>query len=200
MPRLSPAVRDARREQIADAALECIARDGIAGTSMADIVRASGLSSGSIYSHFTGKEEILRFAAERMLSSQAAVADTAEGPVTPDELARRVVAAFREAAPRSGVLQVWAEVARDPELTRVGTEVLGQVHALQRTVLLPWARAHRDDEESAVRLAGRAADAVIGVVHAHAVRTSVDPGRDADELLTTLVAGLAALADHLPRD
>ncbi len=52
----SPAVR---RAQILDAAQTCLARSGYHLTTMDDVVRESGLSKGSLYWHFEGKEELL---------------------------------------------------------------------------------------------------------------------------------------------
>ncbi len=45
--------------QILDAAQECFSRAGFHGATMDDVVRASGLSKGSLYWHFTSKEEVL---------------------------------------------------------------------------------------------------------------------------------------------
>lgn len=194
MPRLSPAVQAARRDQIADAALTCIARDGIAGTSMADVIRESGLSAGSIYSHFESKVDVLHHAAQLMLERQAAAThDGADDSVTPSSLARRIVTALTSHAPRRAILQIWAEVARDPELTDVAAQTLGRIQEIQRTALLPWAEEHRSDPDEATELSRRAADAVIGAVHGFVVRTSVDASSDPDDLLTSMTAGL----DHL---
>jgi AcrR family transcriptional regulator len=46
----------ARREKILDAALECFAGHGFAGTTIEEIRQRSGASVGSIYHHFGGKE------------------------------------------------------------------------------------------------------------------------------------------------
>ena len=59
MPRLTDATKAARRAQILEAAINCFLERGYINTSMSDIIKASGLSSGSIYSHFSGKEDIL---------------------------------------------------------------------------------------------------------------------------------------------
>jgi AcrR family transcriptional regulator len=49
---------EARREQILLAALSCFADKGYHATTMDDLVRASGLSKGSLYWHFGSKEEV----------------------------------------------------------------------------------------------------------------------------------------------
>ncbi len=62
MPKVSQAHMEARRQQILDAALACFAREGIHGSSMADICREAGLSPGAVYHHFEGKQAIIEAA------------------------------------------------------------------------------------------------------------------------------------------
>lgn len=52
-------VRDTRREEIIVAARDLFSRKGYHGTSMPDIARAAGISTGLIYYIFPSKEEIL---------------------------------------------------------------------------------------------------------------------------------------------
>jgi AcrR family transcriptional regulator len=47
-----------RRRRILEAALRCFARRGFAATTIEDIRRASGASTGSLYHHFGSKEEL----------------------------------------------------------------------------------------------------------------------------------------------
>jgi AcrR family transcriptional regulator len=47
-----------RRAQILEAALACFARKGFHAATMDDLVRASGLSKGSLYWHFASKQEV----------------------------------------------------------------------------------------------------------------------------------------------
>jgi AcrR family transcriptional regulator len=49
---------EARREQILTAALSCFGEKGYHASTMDDLVRASGLSKGSLYWHFRSKEEV----------------------------------------------------------------------------------------------------------------------------------------------
>jgi AcrR family transcriptional regulator len=49
---------EVRRAQILDAALRCFAERGYHAATMDDLVRASGLSKGSLYWHFRSKEEV----------------------------------------------------------------------------------------------------------------------------------------------
>jgi AcrR family transcriptional regulator len=60
---MSPRVTEDRKhethERILDAAEELLLARGLNETSMNDIVEATGLSKGAIYSHFDGKEELI---------------------------------------------------------------------------------------------------------------------------------------------
>src|SRR5215471_8286042 len=59
MPRISEARRDARREQIIDAARACVQEHGLEAVSMEMIIARSGLSTGAVYRYFKGKDEIM---------------------------------------------------------------------------------------------------------------------------------------------
>lgn len=59
MPKISDEKRAARRLQILDAAWRCFEREGLHATTMDDIVRASGLSAGAVYSYFRNKDELI---------------------------------------------------------------------------------------------------------------------------------------------
>ena len=59
MPKISRARRDARQQQILDAALACFSEDGFHQTGMADIVRRSGLSHGAVYLYFQSKDDLI---------------------------------------------------------------------------------------------------------------------------------------------
>ena len=200
MPRLTEASKAARRAQIAQAALTCIARDGVAGTSMADIIKESGLSSGSIYSHFDGKEALVRFAATTMLEAQTAIADeVGEGNViTPRELAERLAEKVGAAFPGAALLQVWGEIARDPDLRAVAGEVLASVRDLHTHTLTPWAAGIHDDADTARRLAQQSTDAVLAVLQGAIVRRTIDETVDPGLLVRTLTAGLDGLEERLP--
>lgn len=47
--------KDSKKDLIADAALACFLSTGYGGTSVDDIVKASGMSKGGIYWHFKSR-------------------------------------------------------------------------------------------------------------------------------------------------
>jgi TetR/AcrR family transcriptional regulator, transcriptional repressor of aconitase len=62
MPRISEERREARREQVLEAARACLQDQGLEAVSMETIVARSGLSTGAVYGYFKGKDEILNAA------------------------------------------------------------------------------------------------------------------------------------------
>jgi AcrR family transcriptional regulator len=60
--------REARREQILDAALRAFGRGGYHGTQVEDVVREAGVARGTFYLHFESKHEVFAALVERMLS------------------------------------------------------------------------------------------------------------------------------------
>ena len=51
--------RQARRKQLIEATIKCIAEKGLSGTTMADVTRQAGLSMGIVNLHFETKEKLL---------------------------------------------------------------------------------------------------------------------------------------------
>jgi AcrR family transcriptional regulator len=58
MPKIAEEARAARRDQIIAAAAECFARSGYHVATMADIAEAAGVSKGTPYLYFPGKEAL----------------------------------------------------------------------------------------------------------------------------------------------
>ena len=53
------ASREARRQQLIDATIKCIARKGMGGTTLGDVAGEAGLSQGIVNLHFESKENLL---------------------------------------------------------------------------------------------------------------------------------------------
>src|SRR5215469_13021697 len=130
MPRITEERREARREQILDAARACVLEHGLEASSMEMIIARSGLSTGAVYRYFKGKDEIIRAAfAAATREIGAAVAPVLAGPKSspPPQLAEKLLAAWVSYA-RSGVgasagldrmpvaLHGWSYAQTDPEL------------------------------------------------------------------------------------
>jgi AcrR family transcriptional regulator len=62
VPRITDARREARREQVLEAARACLEEHGLEAVSMEMIIARSGLSTGAVYGYFKGKEQIINAA------------------------------------------------------------------------------------------------------------------------------------------
>jgi AcrR family transcriptional regulator len=127
MPRVSEEHRTARREQILSAMLRCVARDGFHRTTMAAVVAESGLSAGTAYLYFKGKDDLIRAIAELVVGEGLSVlldGATAEVP-PPHQMLSTVLERVLAMGQQRGVelhrvaLQAWAEAARDAEILAI---------------------------------------------------------------------------------
>ncbi|GAA0317639.1 TetR/AcrR family transcriptional regulator [Streptomyces polychromogenes] len=100
--RRPPAVQarlDARRDQVLEAAVRLLSREGYAGCSVAAIAAEAGISTGSVYQSFSGKSE-LAAALFRTLVAREVEAVTAAAD-RPGTAAQRVAAAVETFASRA---------------------------------------------------------------------------------------------------
>ena len=121
MPRLTARTRDARRQQILSAAQRCFTRNGFQATTMADIFAEAGLSAGSVYSHFTGKDEIITAIADDVIDTITATAGAAllDGePPAPDQALQALLAALQQADIAPIAIIIWGEAIRNPALSQ----------------------------------------------------------------------------------
>jgi AcrR family transcriptional regulator len=123
MPKTTQAQKDARRQQILDAALRCFSRDGFHATTTADIVRESGVSQGTLYLYFATKDEVVAALADDRHQGEAFLNALAEGEPDPvqglllliDLYGRGLADPQRLEMQRVGV-QGWAEALRSPAI------------------------------------------------------------------------------------
>ncbi len=123
MPKISDERRAARRTQILEGAWACFQRQGLHATTMDDIIRASDLSAGAVYSYFRSKEDLILAAVTTSLGDVrdlvAPIFETRPAP-GPEELVRRITA------------------------TVTGYTV-HETYDLRRIALLGWAEAQRNE-------------------------------------------------------
>jgi len=136
MPRLTPEVR---RDAIVDAAIAVARRKGLAGTTVRDVAREMGTSSGLIHHYFEAMDDVLAAAFERVagedLEETEALVLGAGGP-------RDAVAAFLASYGPVGEqwafqlwLDAWAEAARRPKVRDVSRRLnLAWATLLERAI------------------------------------------------------------------
>ncbi len=154
MPKVTDEHRATRRDEILDAAIRCFAAQGFQATTMADIISASGLSAGAIYSYFAGKQELGVAAARRTIAGRVSDVEreAAIRPLSPAEILRAISDSFDRDRIHVGlVVQLWGEAASDPEFNEVA---LGSFTALATAFgrqLAAWAVDARGMTEAEAR-------------------------------------------------
>jgi AcrR family transcriptional regulator len=178
MPRLTDARKELRRAQITDAALRCFGRNGLERTSIADITAESGLSTGSIYTHYRNKAELVQAVIHAVLAQRAktlgayAASDT---PPDPDELLARLIADIDPAAARVGV-QTWGEATTDPAIRALVLDMTDRMRALLHDCVTAWlVKVERHEPADARERATAIAHRVSALYQAALLYTALQP-------------------------
>ena len=178
MPRVSEAHLAARREQILAAARELFAARGFARTSMDDVVRASGLSMGSVYRYFPSKSDLVIAVCE----GHGGEVDGGFPAETPAELVARLAGYVAPGGSHARMaIQVWGEAAIVPQLAGTVTATHQRLQDHLAGLL------HCPDPASRDAVAQTALAALIGLAALVAAGVEVDHER--------VVAVLAGLLD-----
>lgn len=123
MPKVSEEHATARQEQILEAATLCFTHSGFHATGMAEIIRESGLSAGSVYRYYKSKDDLIAAIVGRLVGGlQEQVIEFTRNATSPGEaIALCIQAASRLLqqgdTPYSRILpQAWTEALRNPEI------------------------------------------------------------------------------------
>ena len=139
MPRLTDATKAARRAQIIEAAISCFLEKGYTNTSMSDIIKASGLSSGSIYSHFSGKEDILNTAINERLNNVKELYETLPEGAGPQDILETIHTNQLVNENFSAMLRIRLESLHAPEIARATADIMPLLQSIIVKTLTPWA-------------------------------------------------------------
>ncbi|MGD0314035.1 MAG: TetR/AcrR family transcriptional regulator [Acidimicrobiales bacterium] len=177
MPRISAERREARHEQILEAARACLDEHGLEAVSMEMIIARSGLSTGAVYGYFKGKDQIIN-------------AVVAEGTAA---MAEQLAPVLMNPDPPP-LPQFVGQVLRT--LVGFGRHKKGDIDRL-RVALHGWSHSQSDPE---LKAATRASYSGLRKLFADAVRrwqaagtfdSTTDPNAIA-ELLTSITLGFVA--------
>ena len=192
MPKISEGHRAEVRGRILEAARHLVAHRGVQGTSMNDIVRASGLSKGAIYGHFPSKADLVVALQDRVLEGrlmETALRFQAGEPAR--ERIRKLVSLLFERGAASDRekarlnLQFIASALHSPRLRSQVDARYDRVHRLFRDLI---AEGQRSGEFRGNLDPAATATAVIAVLDGLAVDWAfTSEGRfDSERLLPTL--------------
>lgn len=79
MPRMSDAEKRKSHDRILDAAAALFRDHGIETTSLAEVMKAAGMTHGGFYRHFSGKDDLVAAAFERAVDTVVADMEEASG-------------------------------------------------------------------------------------------------------------------------
>lgn len=119
MPKVNDAHRDGRRQQIVDSASSLFAERGFARTTMADVVSASGLSTGGVYRYFPGKADLVLAVVAGRDGDPGDVQRTESASALLARLAGYVGPGHGSGLHARLVAQIWGDAAVVPEIATV---------------------------------------------------------------------------------
>ena len=197
MPKVTEQHREARRDQIIDAALRCFAARGFHRTSMADIITESGLSAGAIYGHFVSKQQLSLAVARRILGNRMQefgqrVHETGEVP-PPSAMLRLMMTGLSSDVHDVAVLvQLWGEGVTDPELAGMIGPIFTEVRGVMGPYLGRWGVERRGlTPEVAAAWADDIVPVFLGLGQGYIIQSALLPEFDPDGYFR----GVASLLD-----
>jgi AcrR family transcriptional regulator len=133
MPKVSETHLSERRDHILEAAADCFAANGFHSTSMADIIRACGMSAGSVYRYFKSKDDLIAAIIDRYLGMlTAAVVQRNQNSSEPLDLVASALGILEQTAtdgPPPAFLkllpQFWAEAMRNGMIREKAVQFYG---------------------------------------------------------------------------
>lgn len=190
MVRVSNEYVQARRDRIARAAIDQFSLRGIHLTSMSNIIEASGLSAGTIYNHFKGKNEIIAYVARTTFSglfAEVEAAASTEPPPRPSELIGLIAARIASADIPTGLLvQVWGEAVSNRQVRDAANDVYERALDALGEYCAAWLTGRGVDPRTAERRAPARARVMVSLVYAQILQMSLiddhEPAALADEL------------------
>jgi AcrR family transcriptional regulator len=207
IPKLTRDRLDERRQHILRAAEVCFARNGFHQTTIADVRKEAGVSTGAIYTYFPNKESMVRAILERARQDrrrQLAAATSAEAGLVGPALvlldwANAIFSAQGQHAARVDV-NLWAEALRDPDIHRLAVGALREAtSAVAKVVAPPLASSGMGSAVDPAAVAQVLIALFLGLEVQTAVGLRLDPAKIVQVLATLFAAYVPALAPPDPR-
>jgi len=178
--------RDAR-EAIIRATIDLIRHQGVAGTSISDIVARSKTSAGAIYHHFGNKERLILEVGQSILAKPMEMVLRTSPELSPTELFRAALAQMaRDETTPELLLQIWAGAKSDAKLGRLIHSQAMVARSAVRTFMANWCAEHSSDTDP-----DDLVDLIMGLVAGYAALRAMSVNRDPEaygELGSRLIA------------
>lgn len=152
-----------RHERIIDEASRLFREKGVAGASVAEVMKASGLTHGAFYVHFDSKEALVRASLTHAIDEQLSglLTRVAASDNPKEEFLARYLSASHRDRPGAGcpIPALATEIARQPAIRRTFTDCLEQLISRVASTL-PWKRG-RPKQRQAICFLSAAVGAMI---------------------------------------
>ena len=196
MPKVSDEYREAKKREIAEAALRAFHRKGFQATSMADIIAESGASAGAIYGSYRSKAEIVLAVASTLVTDGLLAGEEflqSDPLPSPGEVVGIMMRSVIASLDNTNVLvQLWGEAVTDPELRVITQEIMNRIEDLYSKYLALWFERERGlSSEDASASAVRLSPVLVSVSQGFIVQSALRDGFDEQ-------AYLAAATELLP--
>jgi AcrR family transcriptional regulator len=202
MPKVSEQHRAAQRQRILDAARTCIDRSGLQAVTMQGIIDASGMSTGSVYGYFRGKDDIVIAAVAASLEDLGRIADPLfdRDPVPgPAEFVGELTAAVADHSARDGfdvtrvMLHGWGEALSNEDLESLLRQAYLGFRARLRRVVEAWQEVGIVDESmDPADLAATLHSMLLGFLAQRALLGEADPKSHARGVAALIGGGYRA--------
>jgi AcrR family transcriptional regulator len=194
MPKVTSEYRQARRDEIAQAALRSLRKHGVSSTSIAQIVEESGESAGAIYNHFRNKAELAQYIAGTLLSDHISTFERVEarqGSLTPLEAMKRLLVVAQDPeVPHDVILQFWGETSNDDGLRDAIQATVARLRRAFALSIRDWAQRRTVDGDAAA-LATRTAAVMVMVCQGYIARAAIDGPQNVERFLNDVAFALA---------
>jgi AcrR family transcriptional regulator len=201
VPKISDIQRDARRQQILDAALTCFSENGFHQTGMADIVERSCMSHGAVYGYFQSKDDIIEAIADDRRAREAMLNALVQQAETPIEALHALVGIYANwltdpagESRRRVSVHGWAEALRSP---RVHARVVEGIDIPRSMIVGLVEKAQSMGRISSDLSADAIARALIAVFHGFILQTSWGEKIDIDDCITVIDRMLLGLGNSI---
>jgi len=195
MPRITEERREARREQIIDAARACVQERGLEAVSMEMIIARSGLSTGAVYRYFKGKDEVMSAAVavglDGLSQALAPVLAAPDPPPLPEFVGQVLAAGLRYAQDHSGAdlmlvaVHGWSYVQTVPALKATALARFQSLRERFAAVVRKWQAAGTADPQADPQvMAQLMLSIVLGFTALRALAGDADPAAHVAALAT----------------
>jgi AcrR family transcriptional regulator len=196
-----PDVSAERRTQIIQAALTCFARKGFTNTTMDDIVAESGLSKGSLYWYFDGKDDLFAQAVTSFFDDfgQETLAELEKHETASEKMragALKMVDFCREAEGLFGLfIEFWSQSERREEVSAFWTDLLVHYQRLLACIIEEGIRKGEFRPVDASQLVWAILAAYDGLAAYDMLMPELDLERISEVFVEALLSGLIADGD-----